>query len=128
MARRVWTPTCTHLTVTRFYSDKAVCEVCRRPSPMGWLYLCTQDVDLALAEVIRQGDDPSFDRLGQVLYPAVKPAKRGPEARSAKYSVLTELSPDEVESYTPDQLVTLMHQRENVCAFRPLPRRPCPSR
>ncbi len=68
----------------------------------------------ASAIAIGQGGTMCFDELGEALCKLVEPALRGPEARSDKYTVLTEMSPDELASYTPEQLVELLRQRENV--------------
>lgn len=39
---------------------------------------------------------------------------RGPDARSDKFSFLKEITSEEMQSYTPDQIATILGQRENV--------------
>jgi len=50
--------------------------------------------------------------------------KRGPQARTDKLSFLKELTKEELATYTPEQLVTISQQRDDVrLRFRqpPLP-------
>lgn len=101
--------------MTRLYSEHVVCDLCHRQPPWGWLYRCTQDRELALTEAIERGaDTTAFDSIGEVLSRDVRPAKRGPEARSDKYSFFNELSRDDLACYAPEQLSMIMQQREKV--------------
>jgi hypothetical protein len=56
----------------------------------------------------------TFDRFGDQLLDLVKPASNGAEARSNKLSFLKELTPEQMATYTPAQLVTILEQREKV--------------
>jgi len=40
--------------------------------------------------------------------------KHGPDARRKQYSFLNEITPEQMASYTPDQLADILEQRENV--------------
>lgn len=42
--------TCTHLTMTRLYTDEFRCLICLRMSSMGWVWRCTQDRDMMLED------------------------------------------------------------------------------
>lgn len=42
--------TCTHITMTRLYTDEFRCLICLKISPMGWVWRCTQDRDTMLED------------------------------------------------------------------------------
>lgn len=46
---------CSHLTVTRLYTNDHVCSVCYQFGGFGWLYRCTQDRDLLIEHDIECG-------------------------------------------------------------------------
>jgi hypothetical protein len=48
---------CTHITMTRMYTQEFRCAICRRPGPMGWLYRCTQDSELLIEDDL-ENEDP----------------------------------------------------------------------
>lgn len=57
----------------------------------------------------------AYDDIGAMLVTQVKPAHRGPEERSDKYSFLRkELTPETMKDYSPDQIATILEQREHV--------------
>lgn len=43
--------------------------------------------------------------------------KGSPEARKDKLSFLAELTPEQMACYRPDQIATILRQREQVCFF-----------
>lgn len=47
--------------------------------------------------------------------------KRGPDVRSDKFSFLNEATTEELQSYTPGQIATILAQRENVRVFLETP-------
>ena len=110
---RAWRPSCTHLTMTRLFTSSP-CHMCRRLPPWGWLYCCTQDKELSLAEGIEKGSVGPMDDLAERLTRGVKPTKKGPELRSDRFSALTELTQAELATYTPEELVIILKQREHV--------------
>ena len=58
--KRVRTPNCTHITMERvYYGDDIPCPVCGRVPPMGFLYECRQDSDVAFSHCSAVGDDES---------------------------------------------------------------------
>lgn len=45
------------------------------------------------------------------------PSPRGPALRKDPLSFLTEISVDDLKSYTPQQIKTILEQREKVSSF-----------
>ena len=76
---------------------------------------------MILRDEIALGKPRSMDELGSQLGDMVKPPMRGPEARADKYSVLNEMTPEQLKTYSPDQIVTLLKQRENVSYLHIIP-------
>lgn len=123
--------------MTRFYAKGATCDNCKQRPEQGWLYRCVQDREALLRQQIEDGkqvrrflteSDVSFVKLFQVAYDdigvmlleQVKPAYRGPEERSDKYSFLNkELTAEGMKNYSPHQIATILQQREYV--FPPSP-------
>lgn len=62
------------------------------------------------------GKQVSFDFLGQTFEAQMTLGKYGPDARADKYSFLREITNEQLRTYTPDQLVTILLQRDNVRA------------
>lgn len=54
--------TCTHITMTRLYTDEFRCVICLKTSSMGWVWRCTQDRDLMLE------DKQYFDDVSDSLF------------------------------------------------------------
>ena len=50
---------CTHLTMTRLYTDEYRCSMCLRTGPLGWVYRCTQDRELLIEEDMENGNEVS---------------------------------------------------------------------
>ncbi|CAJ2506384.1 Uu.00g005140.m01.CDS01 [Anthostomella pinea] len=88
-------PTCTHLTMTRIY-DK---EFDREP---------------LIEDAIRKSHPVSFDLLGVSLSVMLSPGPRSAERRSDKLNFLTETPLDQLNNYTPGQVVTILRQREHL--------------
>ncbi|ORY68418.1 uncharacterized protein BCR38DRAFT_471985 [Pseudomassariella vexata] len=100
---QIWNPACTHLTMTRMYEPN-----------FGWLYRCTQDREQMIEDAMRKGHIVSFDLLGASFEESPAPPPRGPEERSNRLSFFKEITADEMKSYTPDQIATILEQRENL--------------
>lgn len=127
-----WKPTCSHIVMSRFYAKGATCDHCKQRPEQGWLYRCVQDREAILRQQMEDGKqvrghctdtDGSFtnlfqvayDEIGAMLLTQVKPAHRGPEERSDKYSFLRkELTAETMKNYSPDQIATILQQREHV--------------
>ncbi|KAM0323306.1 hypothetical protein ACHAQA_008898 [Verticillium albo-atrum] len=116
--RRPFKASCTHPTMTRVYGVDHRCDSCGRYPPFGWLYRCTQDREELLRQMIHVGSDQAtFDELGRELIGLVKPRPRGPEARADTIgSFFNEITPEQLQTYRPDQIATILKQRENVKA------------
>ncbi|PHH77016.1 hypothetical protein CDD80_1003 [Ophiocordyceps camponoti-rufipedis] len=112
--RCVFEPQCTHLTMTRLYDPCLLCLICRRPGPNGWLYFCTQDREDLIEHAVCRGEVASFDVLGQQLSEQLTIRKGSPAARHDRLSLLKEMTPEQMATYHPDQIATLLRQRENV--------------
>ncbi|KAI1865792.1 hypothetical protein JX265_008115 [Neoarthrinium moseri] len=56
----------------------------------------------------------NFDQIGLAFTEQVKPAPRGPAVRSSPFSFLKEINAEEMQSYTPDQIATILEQRDNA--------------
>ncbi|KAF7543626.1 hypothetical protein G7046_g9963 [Stylonectria norvegica] len=112
--RPAFQPQCTHLTMTRLYGSQFVCDSCRRPGPFGWVYRCTQDRDELIEQAASRGYTTAFDELGQVMTEELRIRKGSPAAREDKFSFLTEITPEQMANYRPDQLATILRQREDL--------------
>lgn len=55
-----------------------------------------------------------FDLLGQSLCGQLSVRERSPAAREDKFSFLKEITPEQMASYSPEQIATILRQRENV--------------
>ncbi|KAK9770305.1 hypothetical protein SCAR479_13046 [Seiridium cardinale] len=93
--QQTWNPTCTHLTMTRLYEPNF-------------------DREHMLVDAIAKGRPVNFDLLGLSLTEQVKPGPRSPEMRSNRYSFLKEIDAVAMSSYSPDQIATILEQRENL--------------
>jgi len=47
---------CTHLTMTRLYTNEYRCSMCLRIGSMGWVYRCTQDREMLIEEDMEHGN------------------------------------------------------------------------
>ncbi|KAF7549112.1 hypothetical protein G7Z17_g6594 [Cylindrodendrum hubeiense] len=100
--------------MTRLYGIDFICESCHRPGPFGWVYRCTQDRDELIEQAASRGYTTAFDELGQVLTEELGIRKGSPAAREDKLSFLDEMNPEQLAMYRPDQVATILRQRENV--------------
>ncbi|KAI3337439.1 hypothetical protein HD806DRAFT_529003 [Xylariaceae sp. AK1471] len=85
--RPTFQPQCTHLTVTRMYDPN-------------YLY------------ALEKGHRVSFDHLGTVFGDEIRPGLRGPERRSNKLSFFEEITAEQMQTYSPLQIATILDQRE----------------
>ncbi|KAK4465709.1 hypothetical protein QBC42DRAFT_168364 [Cladorrhinum samala] len=111
---RVWGPRCSHSSMTTFYQETFHCEVCRRWNSFGWLYRCVVDRDPLILEGQNKGVQIAFDSLGQHFAKEMTLGKYGPDSRSQKNNFLKEISMEQMCSYTPEQISTILAQRDHV--------------
>ncbi|ROT42067.1 hypothetical protein SODALDRAFT_347154 [Sodiomyces alkalinus F11] len=114
MARRGLGPTCTHTTMTRIYSIDLRCDSCHQVGAFGWLYRCTQDREELICQMLAVGSKATFDETGDVLATQVKPRLRGPEARADKLSFFNEITSEQLQTYSAEQVAAILRQREHV--------------
>ncbi|KAK0711698.1 hypothetical protein B0H67DRAFT_647047 [Lasiosphaeris hirsuta] len=112
-ARR-WEPKCNHTNMTRIYYPGYRCEVCGRSGKFGWLYRCTMDRDPLIIAARDEGHEVAFDELGVFFSSKMSLGKCGPDVRLGKYSFLNEVTPEQLQSYSPAQLAIVLSQRDNV--------------
>ncbi|KJZ76223.1 hypothetical protein HIM_04305 [Hirsutella minnesotensis 3608] len=120
--RSMFEPQCTHLTMTRIYDPDLVCVSCRRPGPVGWVYQCSQDREDLIEHAVCRGDPASFDVLGHFMSDRLRIRKGSPAAREDKLSLFNEMTQEQMIGYRPDQMATILRQRENVQAVIQLQR------
>ncbi|KAM5353899.1 hypothetical protein ACJ41O_000549 [Fusarium nematophilum] len=111
--RPVYQPQCTHLTMTRVYDKDAVCSSCGQPGQYGWLFHCTQDREIELEKELKE-EGYRWNDFGQKLVKNMRVRKGSPEARHDKLSFLEEVTPEQMATYRPDQIATILKQREEV--------------
>ncbi|KAI1500992.1 hypothetical protein F5X99DRAFT_384069 [Biscogniauxia marginata] len=63
---------------------------------------------------MKKGHPVNFDLLGLSFSEQISPGARGPERRSDKFAFLKEITPDQMKTYTPDQIATILKQREHL--------------
>jgi hypothetical protein len=56
----------------------------------------------------------TFDSTGDIFADKMTLGKFGPDARREQHSFLKEITPEQMASYTSEQLSTILEQRENV--------------
>ena len=119
---------CTHPTMERLYGNYQ-CDVCHRPSQLGWVYLCTQDdlqhapvgdVDetsekpiLAVADLnaIMKTPRSSYDDLQtKLIHGASEPELQMPVAELAPWIE----SAIKNKQYSPNQIEILRAQKQKV--------------
>lgn len=71
-SHRRFRPTCTHLTMTRLYTDSLLCDICHQPPPWGWLYRCVQDRERQLLNQIFEGEPIEVRQSCRYLLPPSK--------------------------------------------------------
>ena len=117
---------CTHLTMDRLYGNFK-CNVCNRPSELGWVYSCTQDDRIHPIQDSPAPPSSSLnDQLAQLaqLEDHMKYGMNSPHGSNAgngNNTVLptAELSPSVEKAireghYTLDQIATLRAQKQHV--------------
>lgn len=130
-------PKCGHITMARIYHVGFRCERCNRHGQFGWLYRCTEHRELILDDMNRHGVkvslaqptspysvergydidnaiETAFDSIGEQFCEQMSLGRWGPDKRQNKYSVLHEMTQEQMQSYNPAQIATLLAQRENV--------------
>ncbi|KAE9370370.1 hypothetical protein N431DRAFT_509478 [Stipitochalara longipes BDJ] len=105
---------CTHLTMTRLYTNEYRCSMCLRIGSMGWIYRCTQDRELLIEEDMEHGREEKLDKLCDIFDRSTAPRKRGPAARLLPMSFFQENSDEALDSYSPTQLKTILEQRAHA--------------
>ncbi|KAI1337825.1 hypothetical protein F5Y15DRAFT_417614 [Xylariaceae sp. FL0016] len=100
--------------MTRIYDSQYVCNTCRRPGPQGYLYRCTQDREYLIEEAVRAGRPVSFDLVGLKFATQISLGPRCAERRSDKLNFFEEISVDDLVTYSPSQISTILRQRENL--------------
>lgn len=81
---------------------------------MGWLWRCTQDRELCLEDDLKTNDLIHMDAFSAHFPPQEKPRKGSPESRLSGMSFLDEITTEQFQGYTTEQIVTIMEQRANV--------------
>ncbi|KAK8076702.1 hypothetical protein PG994_003974 [Apiospora phragmitis] len=93
-----FSPTCTHTIMTRLYEPNFVCSM-----------------EFMIEDQMEKGLPVSFDLLGASFADRKPvPSPRGPALRSDPLSFLMEITVDDMRSYTPQQIRTILEQRENL--------------
>ncbi|KAG5662797.1 hypothetical protein KAF25_005215 [Fusarium avenaceum] len=105
----VFKPQCTHLTMTRVYDPSLKCSSCHEHGPFGWLYQCSQDREEMIEEKLSY-----MDYLDYYFRKDMGVRKGSAEARRDKLSFLDGLTPKQMASYRPDQIATILRQREEL--------------
>ncbi|KAF4497824.1 hypothetical protein FAGAP_5991 [Fusarium agapanthi] len=100
--------------MTRTYDADSKCSSCHEPGQFGWLYQCTQDHEKIIEEKLLTGEQPCMDYLDFSLRKNMVVRKGSAEARRDKLSFLQELTPEQMASYRPDQIATILRQREEL--------------
>ncbi|KAG9496809.1 hypothetical protein J7337_011597 [Fusarium musae] len=95
--------------MTRIYDADSKCSSCHEPGQFGWLYQCTQDHEKIIEEKL-----PCMEYLDFNFRKNMVVRKGSAEARRDKLSFLRELTPDQMASYRPDQIATILKQREEL--------------
>ncbi|KAK1749374.1 hypothetical protein QBC47DRAFT_395927 [Echria macrotheca] len=112
--RRRWEPQCSHSTMGRLYHSAYKCEGCGRTDHFGWVYRCTMDREALIMGAKENGLPVTFDLLGDFMSKYMGLGKFGPDVRSKKYSFLKEITPEQLQTYTPTQLLNILEDRDNV--------------
>ncbi|KAI0541480.1 hypothetical protein GGR58DRAFT_529155 [Xylaria digitata] len=83
-------PTCTHLSMT--HREHLIVDALEKNQPV------------------------SFDSLGAVFGNVISPGPRSPERRADKLSFFGEVTAEQMRTYSPTQLATILEQRDNLLA------------
>ncbi|KAK3313748.1 hypothetical protein B0H66DRAFT_359793 [Apodospora peruviana] len=112
--QRGWEPRCTHSMVTRVYGHDLACDRCKRPAQFGWLYRCTMDREALIMDARAKGQQVAFDEIGNAFAKEMTLGKYGPDIRREPGAFFNEITPEQLSSYTRDQVDTILEQRANV--------------
>ncbi|KAI5863050.1 hypothetical protein GGS23DRAFT_596818 [Durotheca rogersii] len=88
-------PSCTHLTMTRLYEPNT-------------------DREYLIEDAIEKGLPVVFDSIGDSFADDLIVRPRSAESRSEKYSFLREITSEQLATYTPSQISTILSQRDNL--------------
>ncbi|KAI1641020.1 hypothetical protein F4809DRAFT_637150 [Biscogniauxia mediterranea] len=88
-------PSCTHLTMTRIYDPNF-------------------DREHLIKHAMENDHPVNYDLLGLSFSEQISPSPRGPERRSDKFAFLKEITPDQLRTYTPQQIATILEQRQHL--------------
>lgn len=123
---------CTHVTMTRVYGVSHLCGACHRPGNFGWVYQCTQDKEGIIDDALAQGDLVSTtivtivyletdalhqnccDQIGLAMVADMNARRSSVPDCQDKFSFLDQISSEKMASYRPDQIATLLRQKEKV--------------
>ncbi|KFX85930.1 hypothetical protein V490_09315 [Pseudogymnoascus sp. VKM F-3557] len=105
---------CTHITMVRMYSDNMRCSLCLNPGSFGWLYRCSQDRELMIENAYNEGGVNVLDNLFDDYAIPTEPKRRSAAARARPVSFLEEMASGQLQSYSTQQLSTLLDQRTHV--------------
>ncbi|KAM7192798.1 hypothetical protein V8F20_008723, partial [Naviculisporaceae sp. PSN 640] len=112
--RQDWGAECGHPTMTRMYHPGLQCSICKRYPQFGWIYMCTVDKEALIWKAKLKGDDVAFDKMGREFADQMTLGKYGPNLRTRKYAFLKEITASQLSTYTPEQLGTILEQRDNL--------------
>ncbi|CZR57237.1 uncharacterized protein PAC_07127 [Phialocephala subalpina] len=106
---------CTHLTMTRFYTNNSelVCSHCGQPPANGWLWRCTQDRELILEDDADRGVVPKIDALPDI-FEKPPPGPKSVAARQDCTSFTSEVCKKHLDEYSPRQIQQIIDQRIKV--------------
>ncbi|ATY58297.1 hypothetical protein A9K55_002317 [Cordyceps militaris] len=105
---------CTHVTMTRVYGVSHLCGACHRPGNFGWVYQCTQDKEGIIDDALAQGDLNCCDQIGLAMVADMNARRSSVPDCQDKFSFLDQISSEKMASYRPDQIATLLRQKEKV--------------
>ncbi|KAM3522731.1 hypothetical protein NHJ13051_005522 [Beauveria bassiana] len=108
---------CTHTTMTRVYGATNLCCACHRPGTFGWVYQCTQDQEGIIDDALAQGDLSCCDQVGLGMVDVINAQRSSIPDCQDKFAFLDQISYEQMASYRPDQLATLLRQKEKVQAM-----------
>ncbi|KAH8879830.1 hypothetical protein GQ53DRAFT_611165, partial [Thozetella sp. PMI_491] len=106
---------CGHIIMTRLYSEQFCCDECHCLGPSGWLYYCIQDHELTTMDSKLRGRFVPPDSLAAFFADQMSLGKGGPDRRGRKNNFVFEIGVDNLASYSPAQIVTILDQRDKVC-------------
>ncbi|KAJ2968096.1 hypothetical protein NQ176_g9344 [Zarea fungicola] len=103
--------------MTRVYGTSHVCSSCLQPGILGWVYQCTQDTEGILDDAIAHGDLECYDHIGLAMIAHMNKQRSVLPTAKDKFSLLDQISPEQMANYRPEQIATLLRQKEKVRAM-----------